>query len=144
MLIIRHYNVALQTFPVLILCAFYFLINSYIYADQDEIVDVNTDWKWAVRKIKELEEQVRIQDERILTLEKRPTASEWTSMVDIRKTVQKQHDRIVQLEARIDELETQTEIENNELGETSSPERMHVSQSKRPMINSKRSMVKNG
>ena len=135
---------SLQTFLVLILCAFYFLINSYIYADQDEIVDVNTDWKWAVRKIKELEEQVRIQDERILTLEKRPTASEWTSMVDIRKTVQKQHDRIVQLEARIDELETQTEIENNELGETSSPERMHVSQSKRPMINSKRSMVKNG
>ena len=126
---------SLQTFSVLILCAFYFLINSYIYADQDEIVDVNTDWKWAVRKIKELEEQVRIQDERILTLEKRPTASEWTSMVDIRKTVQKQHDRIVQLEARIDELETQTEIENNELGETSSPERMHVSQSKRPMIN---------
>ncbi|XP_078313982.1 uncharacterized protein LOC111104290 [Crassostrea virginica] len=134
---------SLQTFPVLILCAFYFLTYSYIYADQDENVDVNTDWKWAVRKIKELEEQVRIQDERILTLEKRPTASEWASMVDIRKTVQKQHDRIVQLEARIDELETQTEIENNELVETRSPEHMHVTNSKRPMIHSKRSMAKN-
>lgn len=134
---------SLQTFPVLILCAFYFLTYSYIYADQDENVDVNTDWKWAVRKIKELEEQVRIQDERILTLEKRPTASEWASMVDIRKTVQKQHDRIVQLEARIDELETQTEIENNELVETRSPEHMHVTNSKRPMIHSKRSVAKN-
>ena len=90
--------------------AFGFLVfNSsavkHVFAESEENLDDSPDWKLAVRKIKDLEKIVKIQNERISMLEERPNLSEWKSTAELQETVHKQNDRIVKLETRISELE---------------------------------------
>ncbi|XP_022293746.2 uncharacterized protein LOC111104204 [Crassostrea virginica] len=90
--------------------AFGFLIlnfspEKHVFAQPNENWDDGPNWNLAIKKIKELENLVKIQDERISVLEKRPTLSEFRSTVELQETVQRQNDRIVKLETRISELE---------------------------------------
>ena len=93
----------------LVLAFGFFILNSspekHASAQPNENLDDGPNWNLAVKKIKELENLVKIQDERISELEKRPTLSEFRSTVELQETVQRQNDRIVTLETRISELE---------------------------------------
>ena len=95
---------------LLLFLAFGFLVfnssaDKHVFAESEENWDDSPDWKHAVRKIKELENLVKIQNERISILEERPNLSEWKSIVELQETVQRQNDRIAKLETRVSELE---------------------------------------
>lgn len=83
----------------------FFILNFYIQVSAENI-NGKTDWKLALQKIDELQTIVRAQDERILMLEKRLTESQVQTVAELRNTVNKQGDQIVQLVAKIQELET--------------------------------------
>ena len=137
-------HLTMESLHTVSICIFFVLIfwtYSSVKADINENRDENTDWKWAVKKIQELEQKVKVQDERISTLEKRPTESDWTSM---KKTIQKQNDRIIMLEARIFELEAIPEVENNDSLNESSSLREIMSHSEKQTDQSKRSLVRKG
>ena len=85
-----------------------------VFAEANENSDDCLDLKSVVKKLKELEQMVQVQDKRITELEKRPTTSKWKSIVELQETVQRQNDRIVELETRVSRLEamvTDQEIE---------------------------------
>ena len=111
-------------------------------AESEEDLNPSTDWKFAIRKIKELENRIKIQDERIATLEKRPLDEEWKSVINLQKTVQKQNDRINQLEARIFELEGMVKDENIESAQTKLP--TNVSEPNHSTLRSNKSMIRKG
>ena len=83
----------------------FFILNfsteKHVFALANENWDDGPNWNLAVKKIRELENLVNIQNERISVLEKRPTMSELRSTVDLQETIQRQNDRIVKLETRI-------------------------------------------
>nr|XP_022295383.1 uncharacterized protein LOC111105398 [Crassostrea virginica] len=133
-----------HTISIRIFFVFIFWTYSSVKADLNENRDENTDWKWAVKTIQELEQKVKVQDERIATLEKRPTGSDWTSMVDLKKTIQKQNDRIIMLEDRIYELEATSEVENNDSIKESSPLREIIPHSEKQTDQAKSSPVRKG
>ena len=87
----------------------FFILNfspeKHVFAQPNENGDDSPNWNLAVKKIKELENLVKIQGERISVLKKRPTISEFRSTVELQETVQRQNDLIVELETRISELE---------------------------------------
>ena len=95
--------------PFLVSAFGFFFLNfspeKHVFAQPNENWDDSPNWNLAVEKIKELENLVKIQDERISVLEKRPTMSELRSNVELQETIQRQNDRIVKLETRISELE---------------------------------------
>ncbi|XP_022293748.2 uncharacterized protein LOC111104206 [Crassostrea virginica] len=95
--------------PFLVSAFGFFILNfspeKHVFAQPNENWDDSPNWNLAVEKIKELENLVKIQDERISVLEKRPTMSELRSNVELQETIQRQNDRIVKLETRISELE---------------------------------------
>lgn len=96
--------------PLFLVSAFGFFIlkfspEKHVFAQPNENWDDDPNWNLAVKKIKELENLVKIQGERISVLEKRPTMSELRSIVELQETIQSQNDRIVKLETRISELE---------------------------------------
>ena len=134
----------MHTVSICIFFVFIFWTYSSVKADLNENRDENTDWKWAVKKIQELEQKIKVQDERISTLEKRPRESDWASMEDLKKTIQKQTDRIIMLEARIYELEAIPEVENNDSLNESSSLREIMSHSEKQTDQSKRSLVRKG
>ena len=117
-----------------------FLFNAS--AESEEDLNSSPDWKFAIRKIKELENRIKIQDERIATLEKRSLDEEWKSVMNLQKTVQKQNDRINQLEARIYELEGIVQDENIESVQTKLP--TNVSEPNNSTIRSDKSMIRKG
>ena len=127
---------------VCLLFAFNFSAYGYASAESEEDLNSSPDWKFAIRKIKELENQIKFQDERIATLEKRPLDEEWKSVINLQKTVQKQKDRINQLEARIYELEGIVKDENIESVQTKSP--TNVSEPNNSTIRSDKSMIRKG
>ena len=88
-----------------LISAFGFFILNFSLAQPYENWDEGPNWNLAVKKIRELENLVKIQDERISVLEKRPTMSELRSTVELQDTIQRKNDRIVKLETRISELE---------------------------------------
>ena len=135
---------SLHTISTCIFFVFIFWTYSSVKADLNENWDENTDWKWAIKKIQELEQKVKVQDERISTLEKRPTESDWASMEDLKKTIQKQNDRIIMLEARIYELEAIPEVENNDSLNESSPLRKIIHYAEKQTDQSERSLVRKG
>ena len=95
---------------LLLFLAFGFLVfnssaDKHVFAESEENWDDSPDWKQAVRKIKELENLVKIQNERISILEERPNLSEWKSIAELQETVQIQNNRIAKLETRVSELE---------------------------------------
>ena len=140
-------HLTMESLHTVSICIFFVLIfwtYSSVKADINENRDENTDWKWAVKKIKELEQKVKVQDERISTLEKRPTESDWASMEDLKKTIQKQTDRIIMLEARIYELEAIPEVENNDSLNELSPLRKIIHYAEKQTDQSKRSLVRKG
>ena len=95
--------------PFLVSAFGFFILNfspeNHVFALANENWDDGPNWNLAVKKIRELENLVKIQDERISVLEKRPTMSDLRSTVDLQETIQRQNDRIVKLETRISELE---------------------------------------
>ena len=97
-----------------------------------------------LKKSKNWSKKVKVQDERISTLEKRPTESDWASIEDLKKTIQKQTDRILMLEARIYELEAIPEVENNDSLNESSPLREIIHYAEKQTDQSKRSLVRKG
>lgn len=122
---------------------FAFNFSAYRYASaESEDLNQSPDWKFAIRKIKELENRIKIQDERIATLEKRSLDEEWKSVINLQKTVQKQNDRINQLEARIYELEGIVQDENIESVQTKLP--TNVSEPNNSTIRSDKSMIRKG
>ena len=140
-------HLTMESLHTVSICIFFVLIfwtYSSVEADINENRDEKTDWKWAVKKIQELEQKVKVQDERISTLEKRPTESDWASMEDLKKTIQKQTDRILMLEARIYELEAIPEVENNDSLNESSPLREIIHYAEKQTDQSKRSLVRKG
>ena len=84
---------------------FNFSPEKHVFAQPNENWDDGLNWNLAVKKIKELENLVKIQDERISVLEKRPKLSDFRSTVELQEKVQRQNDRIVELETRISKLE---------------------------------------
>ena len=82
-----------------------FSLEKHVFAQPNENWDDSPNWNLAVKKIKELENLVKIQDERISVLEKRPKLSDFGSTVEVQEKIQRQNDRIVELETRISELE---------------------------------------
>ena len=84
---------------------FNFSPEKNVFAQPNENWDDGLNWNLAVKKIKELENLVKIQDERISVLEKRPKLSDFRSTVELQEKVQRQNDRIVELETRISKLE---------------------------------------
>ena len=127
---------------VCMLFAFNFSAYRYASAESEEDLNSSPDWIFAIRKIKELENRIKIQDERIATLEKRPLDEEWKSVINLQKTVQKQNDRINQLEARIYELEGIVQDDNIESVQTKSP--TNVSEPNNSTIRSDKSMIRKG
>ena len=98
--------------------AFGFLVfnssaDKHVFAESEENWDDIPDWKQAVRKIKELENLVKIQNERISILEERPDLSEWKSTAQLQETVNRENDRIDKLVTRISELESNDDGSEN-------------------------------
>lgn len=75
-----------------------------------ETLDSNQDLKLAITKIEELQKIVRIQEDRITSLEKRPKEST-EQVTELKHTLNKQSDRITQLETRVIELEAMLRVE---------------------------------
>ena len=89
-------------------------VDKEVFVEANENSDNYLHLKSVVKKLKELEQIVQVQDIRITELEKRPTTSNWKSIVELQETVQRQNDRIVKLETRVSRLEamvTNQEIE---------------------------------
>lgn len=89
----------------LVLTCVYFSLNPLFgaFSELSETLDSNQDWKLAITKIEELQKIVRIQDDRITSLEKRPKESK-EQVTELQHTLKKQSDRITQLETRVIEL----------------------------------------
>lgn len=73
------------------------------FSEISETLDSNQDLKLAIIKIEELQKIVRIQEDRIISLEKRPKESK-EQVTELQHTLKKQSDRITQLETRAIEL----------------------------------------
>ena len=106
----------------------FFILNfsaeKHVFAQSNENWDDSPNWKMAVKKIEELEKMVKIQDERISILEKRPTLSDLRSVGELQKTVQIQNNRIVKLETRISELEAMVTDQETEAIDIETPEKV--------------------
>ena len=66
-----------------------------VFAEANENSDNYLDMKSLVKKLKELEQIIQVQDKRITELDKWPTTSNLKSIVELQETVQRQNDRIV-------------------------------------------------
>lgn len=90
----------------LVLTCVYFSLNPSFgaFSEMSEILDSNQDLKLAITKIEELQKIVRIQEDRITSLEKRPKESA-ERVTELQHTLNKQSDRITQLETQVTELE---------------------------------------
>ena len=101
-----------------------FPAEKHVFAQPNENWNDGPNWKLAVQKIKELESLVKIQDERISILEKRPTLSDLTLVGELQETVQIQNNRIVKLETRISELEAMVTDQETEALDIETPEKV--------------------
>lgn len=90
----------------LVLACMYFALNSSVIAvlEMPKTSNGNQDWKLAMKKIEELQNIVRYQEDRITSLEKRPNEST-EQVAELQHTLKKQSNRITQLETRVVELE---------------------------------------
>lgn len=91
---------------LLVLTCVYFSLNPSFgaFSEMSETLDSNQDLKLAITKIEELQKIVRIQEDRIISLEKRPKESK-EQVTELKHTLNKQSGRITQLETRVIELE---------------------------------------
>lgn len=127
--------------------AFFILIfsaDTHISAESNESLDIDSDWKSAIRKIAELEKLVRVQEERISALEKRSTEAELKCASDLQRTVQTQNDRIRHLEKQVYKLEVQDQDEEIESIHTESSRDVHMPDSEPTTIKPKKSLIRKG
>lgn len=131
----------MASLTLIVSCLFLFLICfTQSFADTSESLNYNSEWKLALQKIEELQEIVKIQDERISMLEMLSRESSNLALTDLKLTIKHQSDRIEKLEARIQDYETISTaeengpIQNNKL----------ISESGKNSINAKRNLVKKG
>lgn len=96
----------------LVLACVYFALNSPVIAfpEMTKISDGNQDWKLAMKKIEELQNIVRFQEDRINSLEKRPEEST-EQVIELQHIIKNHCGRITQLETRVIELETKLKEE---------------------------------
>lgn len=122
-------------------CLFMFL-NCFTqsFADISESLNDNPEWKLGLTKIEELQKIVKIQDERISMLEMQSRESSNLALTDLQITIKHQSDRIVKLEARIQDYETISMAEENGPIQNNKP----MSESGKNNINAKRNLVKKG
>lgn len=94
----------------------YFVLNYFPhngFAEMTEKMYENQALKLAIQKIDELQKIVRVQDDRISTLEKGHSVSKEHAVTELQMLVKKQNNRIAQLETRIKELENVIKAEEN-------------------------------
>lgn len=131
----------MASLTLIILCLFLFLICfTQSFADTSESLNYNSEWKLALQKIEELQEIVKIQDERISMLEMLSRESSNLALTDLKLTIKHQSDRIEKLEARIQDYETISTAEENGPIQSNKP----ISESGKNSINAKRNLVKKG
>lgn len=96
----------------LVLACVYFALNSSVIAFPEitDKLDGNQDWKLAMKKIEELQNIVRFQEDRITSLEKRP-GEKTEQVIELQRILKNQCGRITQLETRVIELETKLKEE---------------------------------
>lgn len=88
--------------------------SSKLPAETNENVNSNPDWNLAMKKIEDLQRIVNIQNNRILTLEKRPIDADVQLLIQLQSTIKTQNEQIFQLEERVRELEATIRDEDNQ------------------------------
>lgn len=88
--------------------------SSKLSAETNENVNSNPDWNLAMKKIEDLQNIVNIQNNRILTLEKRPIDADVQLLIQLQSTIKTQNEQIFQLEERVRELEETMRDEDNQ------------------------------
>lgn len=88
--------------------------SSKLPAETNENVNSNPDWNLAMKKIEDLQRIVNIQNNRILTLEKRPIDADVQLLIQLQSTIKTQNEQIFQLEERVRELEETMRDEDNQ------------------------------
>lgn len=88
--------------------------SSKLPAEANENVNSNPDWNLAMKKIEDLQRIVNIQNNRILTLEKRPIDADVQLLIQLQSTIKTQNEQIFQLEERVRELEETMRDEDNQ------------------------------
>lgn len=128
------------------LCASYvfLILNCFTqsFADTFEILNVNPEWKLALTKIEELRKIVKIQDDKLSMLEMQSKESSNLALTDLQITIKQQSDRIVSLEARIQDFETILTTEENRPCKNIDPE--PLSESNENNFSAKQKLVKKG
>lgn len=71
---------------------FVFDLFTQSFADTSESLNYNSEWKLALQKIEELQEIVKIQDERISMLEMLSRESSNLALTDLKLTIKHQSD----------------------------------------------------
>lgn len=69
-----------------------------------EIMYDKPEWKFAMRKMEEIQSIIQIQNERISTLELQSEELSKLTVKDLQKIIKKQNDRIARLETQVDDL----------------------------------------
>lgn len=88
--------------------------SSKLPAETNENVNSNPDWNLAMKKIEDLQRIVNIQNNRILTLEKRPIDADVQLLIQLQSTIKTQNEQLFQLEERVRELEETMRDEDNQ------------------------------
>lgn len=69
-----------------------------------EIMYDKPEWKFAMRKMEEIQNIIQIQNERISTLELQSEELSKLTVKDLQKIIKQQNDRIARLETRVEDL----------------------------------------
>lgn len=88
--------------------------SSKLPAETNENVNSNPGWNLAMKKIEDLQRIVNIQNNRILTLEKRPIDADVQLLIQLQSTIKTQNEQIFQLEERVRKLEETMRDEDNQ------------------------------
>lgn len=83
-------------------------------AETNENVNHKPDWNLAMKRIEDLQRIVSIQNNRISTLENRPTEVDVQLLTQLQSTITTQNEQIFQLEGRVRELEAMMRNEDNQ------------------------------
>lgn len=77
---------------------------SFFYGEYSWIMYDKPEWKFAMRKMEEIQNIIQIQNERISTLELQSEELCKLTVKDLQKIIKQQNDRIARLETRVEDL----------------------------------------
>lgn len=133
----------MASLPLIASCAF-FILNCFTqsFAETSEIFHDNPEWKLVLKKIEELQEIVKVQDDRISTLEMQSRESSNLALKDLQITIKQQSDRIANLEAWIQDFKTILTADENGSIKNIDPKPMRESNEKN--VNAKQNLERKG